>query len=132
MRVLQKTTRWFLLWVMFLGLTFCAGPRANEGEFCENSGECASGLLCEQQKCALNNNDNRPPLAVFFVSPKSPYVGDQVTLDARRSSDPEGTALKFSWSLAQKPEQSKLEISLEQGAEIQFTPDVIGEYLVRL
>ena len=41
---------------------------------------------------------NRPPVAVATVSPASIYTGYAVTLDGSGSSDPDGTALTYSWA----------------------------------
>jgi|GEM_PF-5339678 len=43
--------------------------------------------------------DNRPPVAVLNLSTRNAVFGDIITLDGQLSSDPDGDALDFQWSL---------------------------------
>ena len=55
-----------------------------------------------------------------------------VHLNGEKSFDPEGEDLWYIWTIVEVPEGSELLSWTEYGMNITFTPDVIGEYIVRL
>ena len=75
--------------------------------------------------------ENDPPLA-RIGSVQQAYTGDTVLLDGGKSLDPNGDAITYIWQLADKPQTSKAEISELKVEKPVFTPDVQGEYRVRL
>jgi hypothetical protein len=59
-------------------------------------------------------------------------VGSRVDLNGIGSTDPNGDALSFAWTLVSKPNGSAAVASATGTATASFTPDVIGSYTVRL
>lgn len=55
-------------------------------------------------------------------------VGSKVTLDGSGSTDANGDALNFIWSLYSKPETSKATMSADNAEKPFFTADFAGEY----
>ncbi len=71
------------------------------------------------------SSGNQAPEATFVVeAPAAPGVGDEVVLDASGSSDPDGDALTFSWSLGDGTTAS--------GESVTHTYDAPGAFLVEL
>lgn len=70
-----------------------------------------------------------PPVAVC-ASPEGLVqpLGREIFVDASESTDPDGDALIFEWTLAVKPEGSEAEMEDRDQAVSRFTPDVEGEY----
>ncbi len=74
---------------------------------------------------------NGPPVADAGPD-QAVEVGQSVLLDGSGSSDPEGTALDFTWSLYAKPPSSQTFLSDPHSASPTFTPDVGGAYVAEL
>ena len=62
----------------------------------------------------------------------STMVGQSLTLSAQGSSDAEGDSLTYSWELASQPSDSSLSLTNATSEEIEFTPDVAGDYALAL
>ncbi len=74
---------------------------------------------------------NQPPIANAGPD-QTVTVGTLVTLDGRRSSDPDGDPITFQWSFVSTPEGSAAELTGADTAQPTFTPDVAGEYIIEL
>ena len=59
-------------------------------------------------------------------------VGEQVSLSAGGSADPDGDALTYTWSFATKPDTSATTISSPDQVQASFVPDVPGTYTVQI
>lgn len=74
---------------------------------------------------------NLPPTAEIAVATDSIFVDQTVSLDGTGSSDPEGAALTYHWSLT-APKQSSAKLKDKDKANPSFVPDVRGDYLLQL
>lgn len=91
--------------------------------------------------CGGGGDDSPPPPAVN-AAPRAlpalvadgglPSLGADVLLSGAGSTDPEGAALSYSWTLASRPTDSKATLASSTSVGTQFTPDVMGSYVVRL
>jgi hypothetical protein len=59
-------------------------------------------------------------------------LGSSVALDGTGSYDDDGDALSYSWSFASRPAGSSAVIANADSANAGFTPDLFGDYSVRL
>ncbi|MEL7834836.1 PKD domain-containing protein [Fodinibius sp. Rm-B-1B1-1] len=77
------------------------------------------------------NATNDAPSAVADADNGTINVGEEITLDASGSTDPDGDDLSFEWSL-DTPSGSSVQLSDDQAEAPTFTPDVAGDYLATL
>jgi hypothetical protein len=59
-------------------------------------------------------------------------TGYRISLSGAGSSNPDGLALTYAWTLVSKPAGSGAVLDSTTGAFSQLTPDVLGDYVVRL
>lgn len=59
-------------------------------------------------------------------------TGYLVALNGAGSSDPDGGALTYAWLVTSKPAASAAVLSSATGAATQITPDVLGDYVVKM
>lgn len=92
---------------------------------------------CSDSPSGTDDNDsgntnnppaNEAPSAVADADAQTIDVGEEVTLDASGSSDPDGDNLSFNWSL-DAPSGSSAQLSDDQVESPTFTPDVAGDYV---
>jgi len=77
---------------------------------------------------------NAAPKAVLALAAETgtPSIGAEVSLNGAGSSDPESGALSYSWSLQTKPSGSNATLVSSNASALKFTPDISGNYVVRL
>jgi hypothetical protein len=77
---------------------------------------------------------NVAPKAVLALAADAgtPTIGAEVALTGAASSDPESGALSYTWALQSKPANSNVTLPASTTATLKFTPDVVGNYVVRL
>ena len=73
----------------------------------------------------------RPPVASAGTS-STVSTGRKVTLDGSKSSDPDGDKLVYKWEFKTKPTGSASTINNADKAVAEFTPDVLGTYVLTL
>jgi hypothetical protein len=74
---------------------------------------------------------NIPPVANAGPD-QSAFVGDLVALDGTGSTDANGDSLTFSWVFITRPATSAAALAGANTAQPTFTPDVAGDYTIRL
>lgn len=70
------------------------------------------------------------PVAVIDRDTVSQLVGTAVSASAGLSFDPEGQALTYAWALDARPAGSAAALGSAQAANVSFTPDVPGTYVL--
>jgi preprotein translocase subunit SecF len=93
-----------------------------------NDGQLSSALVTATVVAAVTNS---APVANPGVS-QSVVVGAVVTLDGSASTDANGDALLFKWSLIGKPTGSKATLTNPTYPNPKFTADLAGNYIVSL
>ncbi|MCL6613769.1 MAG: PKD domain-containing protein [Firmicutes bacterium] len=74
---------------------------------------------------------NKPPVANAGPD-KTVNIGDKVILNGVLSYDPEGKPLSYAWSFDIRPSGSDAQLQNSTSVQCNFTPDVAGDYVVRL
>ena len=77
------------------------------------------------------NAVNHPPVANAGVD-QNVNVGSVVTLDGSGSSDPDGNAITYAWSMTSKPAGSTAMLSGATARKPAFTADKAGQYIIQL
>ena len=80
---------------------------------------------------SIGSDANVAPLAVAGPG-KLVAVGEQVLLDATKSTDIDGDALKYRWSLVSAPQSSLASLANPSLPYASVTPDIPGTYVVQL
>lgn len=83
------------------------------------------------QIACSNCGTNRPPIADAGAD-QSTYVQQLVTLDGSGSSDPDGNAITYAWSILTRPSGSSATLAGATGVRPTLTPDREGDYTIQL
>jgi hypothetical protein len=78
-----------------------------------------------------DGNTNRTPVANAGLA-QSLAAGTLVVLDGRASSDPDGDALTYAWTLPTRPAGSAATLSSANTPQPTFMPDMAGTYIASL
>lgn len=87
--------------------------------------------VTDQVVLTITEDTGNPPTAVAGED-RTVSVNETVTLDGSGSTDPDGDALTYQWTLSGKPVGSQATIANADQAQAQFTPDKAGNYIFRL
>lgn len=108
----------------------------------QNSSAALMALLALAGCGGGGGGTSTPPTPPPNVAPKAvltlaadtgtPSIGAEVALSGSGSTDPESSALTYSWALQSKPANSTVALPASTTAALKFTPDVGGNYVVRL
>lgn len=107
------------------------------GEKCLTAKDCpvllksclTTPCICRAGACVPRTNN--PPNADAGRD-QEVKVKEKVFLDGGGSFDPDGDAFTFSWTFVSKPEGSKSELENPKTRTASFSPDVAGDYVIRL
>jgi chitinase len=91
----------------------------------------SSGLLYDQAVVTYSNNSNGYPIADAGTD-KNAALNSTVALDGSGSSDSDGDALSYVWSIVSKPEGSGSKLSGATTITPSFIPDKPGVYVFSL
>ena len=81
--------------------------------------------------CSESGTDFSEPEQVVAVvnAPSSATVDIEVTLDGSSSTGP---IVAYGWLMVSQPQNSAARINNSQSVEANFTPDIEGDYVIRL
>jgi len=78
------------------------------------------------------SDTNTVPIANAGFDQQVPFGGFIVSLNGESSFDPDGDNLSYLWSFLSVPEESKVTMPIPTYKIVNFTPDVVGLYVVQL
>lgn len=90
----------------------------------------AAGATSEQDLTV--NVSNRMPVAVLDKTSAILLTGGAVSVSGGLSYDEDGDALSYAWSLDSKPADSAAVVDKPNGADLIFSPDRAGNYVLML
>lgn len=78
--------------------------------------------------------ENAPPVIQVKGDPENLtlQLGNQVSVDASESKDPEGKDLVFQWELISQPEGSAITLENPKSDKLSFKPTHAGQYKIKL
>ena len=96
-------------------------------EVCDPSGLCST----DSARIVVGGTDNQAPVA--DAGPDSDTeIRVGTVLDGSDSSDPDGDSLTYAWTILTRPSGSAVLVDGEDAAQATVTPDVEGDYVIRL
>ena len=103
-----------------------------------NLGSDEKGALLQEVRSTFRTTGEDPQNSKPIADPGGAQyfqvggAAEGILMNASNSYDPEGAPLTYSWSMDSQPSGSSASLSSTTDIEVGFTPDEIGEYLVRL
>ena len=91
----------------------------------------ADGALSSAPDSVTISTINSPPIARAGADTAS-SVGSAVTLDGSASTDVDGDALTYRWTLTSRPLSSATTLANPTAVNPTFVPDLVGDYVVEL
>lgn len=77
--------------------------------------------------CIVDGNEN--PTLELTITPENPQPGEEVTLDASNSSDPDGDTLSYTFLVSREGGDAVLTEQDSNNPEVTFTPERAGTYV---
>ncbi len=91
----------------------------------DGTDECSTSITLTVE------SGNEPPTCAAGDD-QTVELGNVVTLDSTGTSDPDGDALSYIWRVVERPDDSTAVIADLTLRIASFTPDVVGDYTIRL
>ncbi|MGB0638527.1 MAG: PKD domain-containing protein, partial [Myxococcota bacterium] len=104
-----------------------------EGTYIVGFEVCDPGALCSSDaaQVIVGGPINQAPVANAGPD-RGAEVGRSAPLDGTESTDPDGDAITYSWSILTRPDGSGAVIEAPEEPSSALTPDIEGEYVIRL
>lgn len=119
-----RVLTWVALTILVAG--GCTGA-PGEDETTEDVTSSADGGTNDTTERVDTGPDNAAPEARAGED-RVVAVGEPVSLDASSSSDPDGDALSYDWSVVELPDEAAPELAMDENVAARMTPDLAGTY----
>ena len=91
----------------------------------------ANGLKATAELTLTASLPGKPPV-ISVATSLTAETGQSISVDASKSSDPDGDKLTYAWDIKTKPTGSNATLTNAQAATAKFTADVVGSYVLSL
>lgn len=107
----------------------CSQPK--DSNTCKTNSDCSDGQRCVKRVCKEVETQTEKPLAQI-KAPIQVRGLSAIELDGSESTDPNGEALTYAWTLVSKPNDSAADISDATSEKASLNIDKAGTYKVQL